>query len=228
MTRSEPGAARTAARLAQLGYEAVVVPLITIRPLVPELPDLRRYEGLVFTSVNGIAAFLDLAVPTGAFGLPVFAVGQVTTRAALEAGFETVQSADGDVEALAGLLRRSVPTGACLLQAGALHPAGDLAGMLSDHAEVHTLAVYEAINAQAVMPTDFDGVLVQSARAAEELLRCLPADQATGRCVIAISPAVASKLAAAGFASIHVAATPDDPGVMDAVMEALGKPSTGV
>lgn len=228
MTRSQPGATRTAARLADLGFEPIIAPLITIRSLRPDLPDLQPYQGLVFTSVNGVAAFLDLPVPKEALSLPVFVVGRVTAKVALDAGFETVQSADGDVAALAKFLRRSVPPGALILQAGALHPAGDLVGVLSDHAEVHALAVYEAISAKSDLPKDFDGVLVQSARAAEELLKHLPAENAQDRQLIAISPAVASRLEMAGFASIHVAATPDETGLMDALKAALGKPSTGV
>jgi len=228
VTRTEPGATRTAGRLADMGFEAIIAPLIVINPLRPDFPDLELYQGLIFTSVNGVSAFLDLPVPKNALSLPVVVVGQVTAKAALEAGFETVRSADGDVTALADLLRRLVPIGARLLQAGALHPAGDLAGMLSDHAEVHSLAVYEAVTAQASLPKAFDGVLVQSARAADELLKHLPAVNAKGRHVIAISPAVARKLEMAGFASIHVAATPDETGLMDALKAALGKPSTGV
>ena len=81
VTRAEPGASRTAARLGALGFEPVVAPLLTIRTLTPVI-DLSGVAALAFTSVNGVTAFAALNADRDK---PVFAVGDATAEAAREA-----------------------------------------------------------------------------------------------------------------------------------------------
>ena len=52
VTRPEPGASRTAARLSALGHEAVVVPLFAARRLAWEMPE--AFGAVAFTSANGV------------------------------------------------------------------------------------------------------------------------------------------------------------------------------
>lgn len=195
------------------------------------MPDLAGFDGLVFTSANGVRAFIDLVLPArvgAAFpALPVFTVGRATARAASGAGFATVRSADGDVAALAALIHRTAK-GARLLHPGALHPAGDLKGALDGVAEIHVLAVYEAVASDIAAPEVFDLVLIHSPRAARELAARLPAGQAGGRPAVTLSPACAGPLAGLGFASVHVAETPDEAGLFTALTAALGKPPAAV
>ena len=99
ITRAEPGASRTAARLRDMGCEPLIQPLLAVEPLTPPLPDLDRFAALAFTSANGVAAFAAL---TPRRDRPVFAVGEATAGAAREAGFVAVRSADGDLTDLAG------------------------------------------------------------------------------------------------------------------------------
>ena len=94
ITRAEPGASATAARVRALGWEAVVAPLIEIHPLEPKI-DLAGVGALAFTSAAG-GRRLRRASPAER-RLPVFAVGEATARAAREAGFAEVVSADGDM-----------------------------------------------------------------------------------------------------------------------------------
>ena len=54
ITRAEPGAARTAARLRDIGLEPVVAPLLAIVNLTPPVPDLAPFTALAFTSINGV------------------------------------------------------------------------------------------------------------------------------------------------------------------------------
>ncbi|RZJ80353.1 MAG: uroporphyrinogen-III synthase, partial [Brevundimonas sp.] len=56
VTRARPGADRTAQRLADLGYEAVVAPVLTIQPLPFEAPAPATIAALALTSANGVAA----------------------------------------------------------------------------------------------------------------------------------------------------------------------------
>ena len=46
ITRAKPGAARTAARLRDMGFEPIVAPLLTIENLTPPVPDLAPFAAL--------------------------------------------------------------------------------------------------------------------------------------------------------------------------------------
>src|SRR5689334_19981100 len=142
ITRAQPGADATAERVRALGHEAVVAPLLTVRPLADAQVDLVGVGALAFTSANGVRAFADLS---GERAIRVFAVGAATAQAARAAGFKLVLSADGDVDALAeGIaLRRGELRGA-VLHPCAAEPAGDLVGALEKHAiPARRLVLYE-------------------------------------------------------------------------------------
>lgn len=173
-----------------------------------------------------MAAFADRAPPAEAFALPVLTVGDATACAARAAGFDEVRSADGDVEALARLIRAAAP-GARLLHPAALHPAGDLAGALRGDADIRVLPLYEAVPTDLPPPAAFDIVLIHSPRAARELSARLP-DALAGRIAVAISAAAAAPLRDLGFAAVHIAETPDETGLFDALKAALGKPPFAV
>lgn len=112
VTRPEPGASETAARLKTLGHEAVVLPLTEIRPLpVTEMPDLASVDGVALTSANAVRhAPLTLIALLSA--KPCYAVGERTATAAREAGFHNVFSADGDAASLARLIQTELQQGA--------------------------------------------------------------------------------------------------------------------
>lgn len=125
VTRSEPGASETAARLEAAGYEAVVEPLFAIVPIAAQLPD---FDALAFTSANGVRRFAALSPRRDA---AVFCVGARTAMVARELGFQDVTSADGDVVALGDLIAERLSLGARLLHAGNEDARGDLTGRLS-------------------------------------------------------------------------------------------------
>lgn len=219
MTRAEPGAARTAARLTALGLEPVVAPLLTIHAIPQAEPDLNGFAALAFTSVNGVEAFAALTIRRDR---PVFAVGDTTAAAARAAGFAAVRSAGGALDDLARLLAEARLEGG-VLAPGAREPAGDLAALLADVVRVQALAVYQARETGAPAPERFDAVLVHSPRAARALAS-LGSNVGQGRLAAAISRAAADALSPAGFAEIRVAAAPTE----DALLEALGNPARAV
>lgn len=219
VTRARPGADRTAERLSTLGFIPVVAPLLEIRPLDVR-PDLTGVEALAFTSRNGVKAFVDAS---GAPVLPVFAVGDATAAAARAAGFSDVRSADGDLSALAALIRTEW-AGLSILHPAAAEPAGDLAALVGDAARVTTLAVYAAIDTDAAPPEAWDAVLIHSPRAARALAEHLAAGAVAGHIAVALSPAAAGPLTALGFAGIRIAATPTE----DSLLAALGKRGVNV
>jgi uroporphyrinogen-III synthase len=217
ITRARPGAEATAARLTALGFTPVVAPLLEVRPVKAEI-DLTGIDGLVFTSINAVAAFI---ASSPARDRPVFTVGDATARAASEAGFATVRSADGDLTALAALIRTDAK-GLNLLHPAAAQPAGDLAALVGDGADVRTVAVYETVETDARPFEAWHAVLIHSPRAAHAL--ALAAPDVVDRFACVISEAAAASLGPLPFAEVRVAAAPTE----DALLAALGKPEPAV
>ena len=190
VTRAQPHADETAARLRALGHDPLVAPLLEVRPL-PTPIELEGVAALAFTSRNGVAAF---AARTSQRGWPVFAVGDATAAAARAAGFTRVRSAAGDVDALAQLIAREGVDGV-LLHPGAAEPAGDLAGALAG-VEMRSVALYETVmlppvaEAVAAWP-ELGAVLIHSPRAARALAA---AALSPGPRVLCISSAAAEPL----------------------------------
>lgn len=221
ITRARPGADQTAARLTALGFTPLVIPLLVIRPLAVTL-DLEGVEALAFTSANGVAAFAALSVVRS---LPVLTVGEATARAARDAGFAQVRSADGDLTALAALIRAQA-SGLQVLHPGAAEPAGDLAAAVGDTAVVRSVPVYATVETGVAAPRSWDAVLIHSPRAARALATTLTPGGASGRLAVAIS-AAAAPLDSAGFAAVQLATTPTEAALLEALVggpaPALGK-----
>ena len=59
VTRPEPDASETAARLRALAIEAVTLPLLTRAPLSPSLPDAKGFAGMALTSANALHALAE-------------------------------------------------------------------------------------------------------------------------------------------------------------------------
>lgn len=199
ITRAQPGADVTADRVRALGHDAVIAPLLAIRVLSDVEIDLRGVAALAFTSANGVRAFADAS---GERGLKVFAVGAATAQAARKAGFKSVLSADGDVEALAeGIAARRGELRGAVLHPGAVDLAGDLAGALEKHrVEARRVVLYESAPVEVDAETAerlirCDAVLLHSARASEVLARLLKLHPAPQMRALGLSKAVLKPLA---------------------------------
>ncbi len=128
VTRPRGEAELFAVALAMRGHDAILAPLIEIALIEDVSVDLSGVQGVLFTSANGVRAFAH-AVPDR--GLPAFCVGNATANAARAAGFAKVESASGDVETLAALVReRLKPADGALVHAAGTVVAGDLGGSL--------------------------------------------------------------------------------------------------
>lgn len=195
ITRARPGAEATAARLSVLGFTPLVDPLLELRDL-PWTADLADVGALAFTSRNGVAAF---ARTCGERRMPVFAVGEATAHAAAEAGFSTIESAQGDVADLAALISARAFGGAVLHPAAA-EPAGDLLSPLARAGiEARSVAVYETVERAPAPATldvldDLAAVLLHSPKAARALAALLESRSAPGLRALCLSPAVAAPL----------------------------------
>ena len=216
ITRALPGALATAERVAALGFEAIVDPLLAVEPLETQL-DLSESAALAFTSANGVEAFAGLSQQRG---LPVFAVGRATAKAAEIAGFASVSSADGDVEDLCDLIAARTP--GPVLWAGAKAPAGDLVGMLRERGVMaRGAAVYQTLDRAPSEATlaRLDAaltVLVHSPRAARRLVGVLGDRACPTLRFLCLSEAVAAPLLALPLPpSVAFAPRPDETALLE-------------
>ena len=124
------------------GMEPMVEPMMNIVP-TDAAPDFIGVQAVLLTSANGARA---LAERIAGRDIPVFAVGDATARTARELGFSTVESAAGNVTALADLVRgRLDPAAGALLHPAGSDVAGDLAGTLNKYGfSVRRVVLYEA------------------------------------------------------------------------------------
>jgi len=162
VTRPREDAERIAGPLRALGVSVINEPLLVIVPMAGPTVGLDDVQAVLVTSANGVRA-LAKAVETRS--VPVYAVGDQSARAAKELGFAKVESAGGDVEALAHLVESALDPGdgPLLHAAGSVH-AGDLAGSLQEKGFTVRLArLYDA------RPTAALSASVRSALAAGEI-----------------------------------------------------------
>jgi uroporphyrinogen-III synthase len=211
VVRPAPGDARTLARLAARGIDALSIPLFAVQPVAWTPPDPAAFDALLLTSGNALrhgGTGLDRLR-----GLPVVAVGAATAAAATAAGFVVALTGDGDVArvsdaaASAGLGRLLHLAGRDRMTAGAT-----------------AITVY-ASEALTVSPDDvarFAGatVLLHSARAAAAVAGLIDAegiDRAAVR-LAAFSPAVAAAVGD-GWQAVAIASVPTDPALIEAAID---------
>lgn len=97
VVRPQPGADATAARLAALGHEPVVHPLLTTRPLPWALPSAAP-DAVILSSAAAVRHAGPVADALKA--LPAHAVGDATAAAARAAGWAAVTAGPGTMQAL--------------------------------------------------------------------------------------------------------------------------------
>ena len=225
VTRAQPGADATAARLRGLGHAPLVASLLVVHPLqqVSEAPE--DFTALAFTSANAVRVFASLWPERRA---PVFAVGASTAAAARLAGFTDVSSADGDVAALASRIAAERPPGP-LLHPCATEAAGDLGGALAAvGVSVRALPLYEtrpverlpADAADALRDGAVAAVLLHSPKAAKALagLWTRSEPELTRVQAFGLSAACLAPVGRLPFASAVAAAAPTEA----ALLELLG------
>ena len=220
ITRTQPGAARTAARLAAAGIDSLIDPVLAVRPL-PASASLSGFDALAFTSPNAVEAFAALSKDRAA---PAYAVGEATAEALGGIGFVDIQTADGDVQALARLLGERRPKR--VLHLAPAIPAADLAALTARFGiEVVVRPIYQTVPitpTTALDAADLDAVMVHSARAGAVL-----AEQARSRLgdlvVLALSPACAAPFADVAVKSVEVAPFPDDASLVRLTHDTLSK-----
>lgn len=117
ITRPEPSASLTAAKLADLGFSPVLLPISRIVALEFAIPSRgfdARFEALAVTSANAFR-HTDVEHLAPLKTLPLFVVGEGTAKAAKEAGFQKVIEGGGDAVHMAATMADQLPRGAKIL-----------------------------------------------------------------------------------------------------------------
>lgn len=222
VTRPEPDAGEIAARLAAMGHEAVVDPLLEVE-LLPPAPDLLSgAAALVVTSRNALRALAESPALATALQLPVYVVGPGTDEVARSLGF--TRAAKG-----AGAARDLVPLVAAAVRShpGAIHYlAGealsfDLAAALrAAGCEVCQTTVYRTVEASSLSArtldlfrrSAIDAVLMMSPRTAacycDLVLAAGIAHAVRAVPHLCLSPRVADALARLALDDVRSAARP--------------------
>lgn len=229
ITRTQPGAAKTAIGVEALGLNPVVSPALTLQtdPEV-ELPEMDRYSGLIFTSANGVAFYAEREADRE---LPAWCVGPATAKAAREAGFGEVHESAGDAKQLAAFIASTIgPPEKPLLHIANAAAKGDLIKALKMRRyKVAFSPLYRAATAPSLSAEASDLIaqgkpgilLVHSAKGAAAFLQLAKDSSLSHLLAVVISTPAASVLETAGLKDIIVAKRPNEPALMTSLSEAV-------
>ncbi|GJL97220.1 MAG: uroporphyrinogen III methyltransferase [Hyphobacterium sp.] len=221
ITRSEPGASQTGERVRKRGATPIIAPLLHIEFADDIEIELGRTNALLFTSPNGVRAWLSARSETD---LPAFCVGDTTATAAMEAGFGKVRSAGGDAADLIALCEARLVAGRHrLLHARGKHVACDVAAALQARGfDVDEAVIYDA-KAAEILPRaaatlirqrQLAVVLFHSPRAAIAFTALVEnadlSDYLNTVIAITISDAAANGLVRSDWAAVKVAEAPNE------------------
>ncbi len=154
VTRPEPDNRATASRLSALGHEALLAPMLRFEPAVFEGVAADAFSGAIVTSANALRA---VAGHPSLTKLKLFAVGERTASVARANGFQNVEAAGGNAEALHQLVVarwQAAPGKAPLLYLAGEDLTADMKALLAqDGIPVETRTVYRMV-AKDEFPAD--------------------------------------------------------------------------
>ena len=222
--RPEPDCHLDVAALARRGAPAMAAPLMTpVYACASPLADADSYGGVIFTSRHAVTGMEQAGggeIDPSWHGLPVFAVGRSTGRAAAAAGFGDITIGSGGGAGLVPLITgRAGGLQGPLLWPAAAERSYDMAAALASQVAVQMKIVYrmEPLRSlprpamAAVEKGDVLAVILMSARSARLFRETL---EASGRdaaprqmAVIAGSQAIADA-AGGGWRRVYVARRP--------------------
>lgn len=226
VTRPEPDASDTAARLAALDIEAALCPLLAHETLPTSLPEPTGFAGLALTSANALRALEERGVLKDYLRLPAYTVGDRTAALAEDMGFGFVQSAGGGLSDLVDLLAHAGVNGPIFYPTGR-DQSGDLAKSLAPFGVMVIAAQVYAMNAATELPAQIigeledgsiDAALFYSRRTAETFAR-LCGDKLSRLTrlelgMLCLSEAIAEPLVNAHFVRVGLADYPSEEAMM--------------
>ena len=140
ITRTRDGAERTARAISEMGFEALIAPVMEALPVRDHIaPD--SFDALIVTSGNAVGAFCEMCERRD---MTVYCVGDRTCEVAAENGLADARSASGDVSVLFDFICANAPKSTRLLYAAPHDPAAPLADWLKDEGySVRQITAYE-------------------------------------------------------------------------------------
>lgn len=224
ITRPEPGLSETADKISALGWQPLLMPVMTIQPLTVDYLDVNAIQAIVFTSRQAIAPIIQQLAKQHVeyYNLPVFTVGDITAQDARQAGFTNIISANKDAVALAALIKEKLSPDAGQLLFPSAKGQGQLLYALLKQAGFSILQceVYQAIPIQKLSDEFLDklqsetinSILFFSSETARFFIELLPENlrkylktiQAVG-----ISPKTKAVLEHVSWKAIDVAVHPN-------------------
>ncbi len=212
--RPEPGATATVERARRLGIDAIALPLFEVEPIEWQVPDPDAFDGLLLTSANAVRHGGEGLARL--CGLQVYAVGDVTARAAREAGFDVASVGDGGVERLLQAIDPRLKL---------LHLTGEDNVAANAPQTISRITVYRSRELANLGEIPGGCVaLVHSPRAGRRLAE-LVADRGT-IVVAAISPQAADA-AGSGWECVDAAETPTDDALLALAARLCNKSRAG-
>ncbi len=226
VTRPDPDASDTAARLGALGIEGVPCPLLVHQTLDVSLPPPEGFAAIAVTSANALRALDDRGVLHRYLDLPLYAVGDRTAAMARELGFADVTSAEGAFADLAELLVHA-PLAGPIFYPAARDMSADLGKSLAPFGRMVITAEVYAMNPVVTLPQglaeqlgngEIEAALFYSRRTAQTFVRLVergfdkPARARFG--VLCLSEAVAAPLLDAHFVRVGLADHPTEEAMM--------------
>jgi uroporphyrinogen III methyltransferase/synthase len=236
VTRAREQASELRQRLEALGAEVIELPAIAIEPVDFALPPLDRYTWLVFTSANGVTAFLERGLtPAGLdvralAGLRIAAIGPGTAAALAERGLRADLVPERFVaESLLDAFPAPSGEGERVLLARAERARDVLpAGLAERGYEVDVLGVYRTVAAapdpalvDRVMRGEVDALTFTSSSTVTNFCEALGPLEVSETSVISIGPVTSETARALGL-RVDAEADPHTiDGLVAAVLETL-------
>ncbi len=173
-------------KLKALGHQALSAPMISVALVEGALVPKRAWQAILVTSANSIRALVQSEQHHALLDVPVLTVGPASASAAEAAGFQNVESANGDLPALTAFAKAKLKVeGGPLLYPSGTRISGDLKAQLAGAGfECIRLSLYDAIAAEQVpdgvadhiRAGNIDGVLLYSPRTARIWAACARTD----------------------------------------------------
>jgi uroporphyrinogen-III synthase len=227
VTRPEPGAARTASRLAALGFEPILLPLTRTRPLPVAMAGLPKDAAAIAATSANALRHAPAELIAALAHLPCHAVGERTAEAARAAGFLLVHEGPGEAEALAAHMAASLSGMAVVYLCGRVRLSTFEQRLGGASVRVHTVETYDTAEIgyeSAEIAARLDGhpvdtVLLYSVKAAQvirAIVRRPDLAPLFGDAIfMCLSGRVAAALEPAGRQRIHVSGEPNEEALFD-------------
>lgn len=230
LTRPEAAALSLQEKLTAVGHEVALAPVLTIEPIEFSF-DAEGLGGILLTSASAAPALTKMA----SGGLPrdtaIYAIGGTSAEAARRAGFENINSADGDRGEFTALIAaRHNPTSGHLLHLSGRHRAGDIVAELQALGlGAERLRVYEAVAATDLPAHIFDTIkagkidvaLFFSPRSAEIFVSLAEdgglGDALSGMTALCLSDAVMEAAHPGGWKNMAVAGALNEAAMIEAL-----------